>query len=115
MKRYLERHGAFVLTSEDGKDAVTKALHNKPDVVLMDIKMPIMDGHEATASLRAKGFEKPIIAITAHASADDKNKSLNVGCDFYLSKPVDFTFLVETILRSQAFVPKDNIELAGPQ
>lgn len=101
MKRHLERQGAFVLTSEDGRDAVAKALEHKPDVILMDIKMPIMDGYDATASIRRQGFTAPIIAITAHASTDDKNKCLEVGCNYYLSKPVDFSFLVETIVRSQ--------------
>ena len=101
MRRYLEKQGAVVETSENGLEAIDKALTDPIDVVLMDIKMPVMDGQEATKKLRQRGFIKPVIAITAHASADDKQKSLEAGCDYYLSKPVDFNFLTETILKTQ--------------
>lgn len=101
MRRFLEKQGALVETCENGLEAVDKALAEQYDVVLMDIKMPVMDGHEATQILRQRGFKQTIIAVTAHASADDKQKSLEVGCDYYLSKPVDFAFLTETILKAQ--------------
>lgn len=101
MSRYLEKQGAIVETCENGLEALEKAQKSFFDLILMDIKMPVMDGHEATTILRKRGFKKPIIAITAHASSDDKQRSLEKGCDYYLSKPVDFVFLTETILKSQ--------------
>lgn len=101
MRRYLNRQGAAVETSENGKEAVEVALKDPFDIILMDIKMPVMDGYQATALLREKGYSKPIVALTAQASVDGKQKSYETGFDGYLSKPVDMGLLKE-ILKDKA-------------
>ena len=63
----------------------------------MDMKMPIMDGYEATKTLSARSHKKPIVAVTAHASSEDKVKSLDAGCDFYLSKPVELAAILAVL------------------
>ena len=100
MTRLLEKKGSQVFTCENGKQAVDRALHEDFDLVLMDIKMPVMDGHEATRTLRKCGYKKPIIAVTAHASEEDKQETIKAGCDSYLSKPINSKLLIETIIQA---------------
>jgi signal transduction histidine kinase/CheY-like chemotaxis protein len=97
MKRFLIRQGANVDVGENGAIAVELATRRRYDVILMDMKMPILNGYDATAALRSRNYKGPIIALTAYANTDDKNRSLEAGCDNYLSKPVDFAFMVSTI------------------
>jgi signal transduction histidine kinase len=95
----LNRVNAKIETANDGADGVEKALRDNFDLVLMDIQMPIKDGYSAFRELSAKGFKKPIIALTAHALAEEKNKALEMGFADYLTKPVDYRALVEIAAR----------------
>lgn len=90
----LRKAGATVDVVENGKDAVDRALAARAsgrafDVVLMDMQMPVMDGYAATRALRAAGYTGTIIALTAHAFAEERSKCLHAGCDEFASKPID--------------------------
>jgi CheY-like chemotaxis protein len=98
MNRYLLRQGAEVVVCENGAEALSKAQAEIFDVILMDIKMPVMDGHEAVMQLRKGGYQRPIVALTAQASIDGKNKCLESGFDGYLSKPIDISVLEEILV-----------------
>ena len=93
--------GATVRIAENGKLALDAVEEEKGafDVVLMDMQMPVMDGYEATRRLRESGFTKPIIAVTAHALSGDSDKTLEMGCNAYVSKPIDRNLLIDMILR----------------
>ena len=100
----LRKAGAHVEVAENGKIAAEKALEtlqagNPFDVILMDMQMPVMDGYCATTLLRQEGYTHPIIALTAHAMAQDRDKCLNAGCDEYATKPINRQALLELIQR----------------
>lgn len=85
---YLEEGGYMVDTASDGAEAVILALQTEPDLVIMDMQMPVTSGYEAVQQLRSDNFTKPIIALSASTVAQDKNYALEVGCNHYLVKPV---------------------------
>lgn len=95
MHRYLEKEGATVHSCENGAEAIERASRSSFDLILMDVKMPVMDGLEATRRLRAQSYRNLIFALTAHASNEDQQACLKAGCDGYLSKPVDMNLLSE--------------------
>jgi CheY-like chemotaxis protein len=102
---HLRRAGAEVTVVDHGQLAVESALYalvaGEPfHVVLMDMRMPVLDGYGATASLRARRYPGPIVALTAHAMSGDRDRCLRAGCDDYLSKPFKRAELVETVLRT---------------
>ncbi|WP_246845539.1 MHYT domain-containing protein [Bdellovibrio sp. NC01] len=97
MRRYLKSDNFQVTCAEDGFEAVKLALENNYDVVLMDVQMPGMDGLQATRKLRAQGYNKPIVALTAHALPEEIEKSLEAGCDAHLTKPINRSDLLRTI------------------
>ncbi|MFZ4574965.1 MAG: ATP-binding protein [Phycisphaerales bacterium] len=95
----LRRAGAELDIVENGERAVHAAPLSDPHVVLMDMQMTVLDGYAATAGLRAAGFRRPIIALTAHAMAGEREKCIAAGCDDYLTKPVDRERLIAAVLR----------------
>jgi CheY-like chemotaxis protein/HPt (histidine-containing phosphotransfer) domain-containing protein len=91
--------GAQVEVVENGRLAIERAQTGTFDVVLMDMKMPEMDGYEATRRLRDCGFQRPILALTANAMSGDCENCLAAGCDAHLAKPIDRRRLIETVAR----------------
>ena len=97
ISRMLKLGGATVSVASDGIEGIRKALNSDINAILMDVQMPRLGGHEATRELRRRGFEKPIIAITAHAMEEDRNRCVEAGFDEYLTKPVDRQVLFEAL------------------
>jgi CheY-like chemotaxis protein len=99
LSRRLERRGYEVIMAVDGAEGVAKAESEIPDIILMDMSLPILDGWEATRRLKSNDRTKniPIIAQTAHAMAGDREKCLEAGCDDYATKPVELRVLLEKI------------------
>jgi CheY-like chemotaxis protein len=98
LSRRLTRHGHDVDTAVDGQEAVDKALAGAADLVLMDLSLPVIDGWEATRRIRAAhNGALPIIALTAHAMAGDREKAMEAGCDDFDTKPVDLPRLLGKI------------------
>lgn len=96
----LQQAGATVTTAENGQIGFEKALTEDFDVILMDMQMPVMDGYTATERLRAVGFDRPIIALTAHAMVGDRAKCIAAGCTDYLTKPIDINELVGALAKN---------------
>jgi CheY-like chemotaxis protein len=103
LSRRLVRGGYEVIIAEDGARAVAMAMSDKPDLILMDMSLPVIDGWEATRRIKATPELRkiPIIALTAHAMATDRDKALEAGCDDYDTKPIELQRLqgkIETLL-----------------
>jgi CheY-like chemotaxis protein len=90
-----------ILQAVDGADGVRMTEENKPDLILMDLGMPVMDGWEATRMIKANDALKniPVIAVTSHAMVGDEIEARKAGCDDYLSKPIDDEALITKIKR----------------
>jgi CheY-like chemotaxis protein len=99
LSRHLKRRGFDVAVAVDGQNGVEMARAGAPDLVLMDMSLPILDGWEATRQLKADPDTRriPVIALTAHAMAGDREKALQAGCDEYETKPVEFARLLGKI------------------
>jgi CheY-like chemotaxis protein len=99
LSRRLERKGHKVVIAVDGAQGVDLARSELPDLILMDMSLPVLDGWQATRQIKATGETQsiPVIALTAHALAGDREKSLEAGCDEYETKPVDFPRLLGKI------------------
>jgi signal transduction histidine kinase/DNA-binding NarL/FixJ family response regulator/HPt (histidine-containing phosphotransfer) domain-containing protein len=93
----LRKAGMEVVTAENGRIGVDRAREERFDVILMDMQMPVMDGYAAAQEIRALGMTTPIIALTAHAMSQDKQKCLRAGCSAYLSKPVKSDDLLQAV------------------
>lgn len=104
LKNRLTRAGYTVVVALDGAEGVAMAATEKPDLILMDLSLPVLDGWEATRRLKAASATRdiPVIALTAHAMAGDKEKALEAGCEDFDTKPVDFPRLRAKI---QALLP----------
>jgi signal transduction histidine kinase/DNA-binding response OmpR family regulator len=96
----LTKAGAKVELAENGRVAVERAMATHPDLILMDMQMPEMDGYQATRLLREKGFRAPIVALTAHALMEDRQQCLSAGCTGYLAKPIDRYQLLKMVAES---------------
>ena len=106
LRNRLTRVGYTVIVAGDGEQGVAMARTEKPDLVLMDLSLPVLDGWEATRRLKAAPETRdiPVIALSAHAMAGDREKALRSGCDDYDTKPVDFARLrakIESLLASR--------------
>jgi CheY-like chemotaxis protein len=101
LSRRLRRRGFEVLVAGDGAAAIELVSAERPDLVLMDMSLPVLDGWEASRRIKSTPATRdiPIIALTAHAMASDREKSLQAGCDDYDTKPVDFPRLLDKIDR----------------
>jgi CheY-like chemotaxis protein len=99
LSRRLQRRGFEVVLAGDGKEGIAKAQSEKPDLVLMDMNMPELDGWEATRQLKAapETAGMPVIGLTAHALTGDRERALEAGCGDYHTKPVDFPKLLAQI------------------
>jgi CheY-like chemotaxis protein len=108
LSRRLIRKGYEVVIAVDGQQGVDMALSQKPDLILMDMSLPIIDGWEATRQIKAEEATKkiPIIALTAHAMASDKEKAMAMGCDDFDTKPVEITRLLDKISALLEGVPR---------
>ena len=96
LSRRLLRRGYTVIRAADGQQAVEMAARETPDLILMDVSLPVMDGLEATRRIRARPETQttPIIALTAHATSADRDRALQAGCDDYHTKPVELPRLL---------------------
>lgn len=99
LARRLLRRGYEVILAEDGQIALDKARAENPDIILLDLSLPVMDGWEAMGHLRADAStaQIPIIVLTAHALVSDRNRAFELGCDDFDTKPVDLKRLLEKI------------------
>jgi CheY-like chemotaxis protein len=90
-RTFLEHHGYVVLEASDGEAGVRSVREHRPDIVLMDISMPVLDGHEATKILKADPATAsiPVVALTANAMTEDRRLAKEAGCDSYLPKPAE--------------------------
>lgn len=113
LSRRLERKGYSVVFALDGAEALVKAISEAPDLILMDMSLPVMSGWEVTRKLRLDPQTQrlPIIALTAHAMSSDRQEALDAGCDDYDTKPLDFPRLLnkmETLLQRNAVPTNGN-------
>jgi CheY-like chemotaxis protein len=99
LSRRLERRGYTIVMAEDGQQGVDMARTDSPDLILLDMSLPVIDGWEAARRIKAQPESKdiPVIALTAHAMAGDKEKALQAGCDDYDTKPVELSRLLGKI------------------
>ena len=99
LSRRLKKRGYEVCIAVDGAEGVEKARSESPDLILMDMSLPVMDGWEATRTIKGDEATRaiPVVALTAHAMSTDREKALEAGCDAYETKPVELPRLLETI------------------
>ena len=116
LSRRLRRQGYEVLIATAGLDGLRLAADARPDLILMDLGMPDIDGWECTKRLKAETVTSaiPIIALTAHAMLGDRQKALDAGCDDFDTKPIDFSGLLERMARLlSSSVKSDQIHVTG--
>jgi two-component system cell cycle response regulator DivK len=97
LSRRLQRRGFEIITAADGEKGIALTASERPDLILMDISLPGVNGWDATKQIRRNGMTTPIIALTAHAMSGDREKTLEAGCDEYETKPVELEILLSKI------------------
>ena len=115
IKVLLEKHGLEVALAENGRQALEAARDGLFDIIFMDMQMPVMNGYEATQSLREQGVKTPIVALTANAMVGDCEKCLQAGCNSYLSKPINRKLLQDIIETSLASPLEEKIDTLNDQ
>lgn len=102
LSRRLQRKGFEVLIAEDGGGGIEMARAGRPDLILMDMDLPILDGWEATRRLKADPLTRgiPVVALTAHAMKSDHDRAMASGCDDFATKPIEFAVLLDKINRA---------------
>ena len=108
LSRRLKKRGYEVEIAVDGAEGVEKARSEGPDLILMDMSLPVMDGWEATRILKAEEATRsiPVVALTAHAMSTDREKAFEAGCDAYETKPIELPRLLETMEKLLQAPPK---------
>jgi CheY-like chemotaxis protein len=104
LRRRLAKHGYEMIVAEDGAKGIDAAMRDKPDLILMDLSLPVLSGWEAAQKLKTSAQTQaiPIIALSAHALEGERDRALAAGCDDFESKPVDLERLLEKLAR---FIP----------
>ena len=99
LSRRLKKRGYDVVIAVDGQEGLDLVKSDRPDLILMDMSLPVIDGWEATRRIKADPETRdiPVVALTAHAMAADREKALEAGCDAYETKPVELPSLLDTI------------------
>ncbi len=108
LSRRLKRNGYEVVSAVDGQQGIDMALSERPDLIVMDMSLPVIDGWEATRRIKANDATRkiPVIALTAHAMAGDREKAMEMGCDDYDTKPVEIARLLGKITALLEAVPR---------
>lgn len=99
LSRRLERRGYTVIVASDGESGVALAAERMPDLVIMDMGLPVLDGWEATRRIKSSALTAliPVVALSAHAMSEDKQRGLDAGCDCYETKPLEFDRLIASV------------------
>jgi len=102
LSRRLQRKGFDVIIAEDGDRGIRLARENRPDLILMDMDLPVLDGWEATRRLKSDPLTSsiPVVALTAHAMKSDHDRAMASGCDDFATKPIEFAVLLDKITRA---------------
>jgi CheY-like chemotaxis protein len=112
LSRRLNKRGYTVVMAIDGQQGVDMAVSEKPDIILLDMSLPVVDGWEAAKQIKANPLSAgvPLIALTAHAMAADREKAMSAGCDDFDTKPVELPRLLgkmETLLKAKGIAPPE--------
>ena len=101
LSRRLIKRGFTEITAVNGREGINKAINDKPNLILMDLSLPIINGWDATKKIKENSLTAniPIIALTAHAMSEDRKKAMEAGCDEYDTKPINFDDLLKKINR----------------
>ena len=101
LRRRLAKHGYEMIVAEDGAKGIEAAMLEKPDLILMDLSLPVLSGWEAARQLKQSAHTRsiPIVALSAHAFEGEREKALEAGCDGYIQKPLDIDQLIREVER----------------